>query len=255
MHIYKTLAATALAVAGASTIASAATLVDEDFTTNLGVFTAVESGGGVVSVTGGQAVFTDNNPTEFGFPRLETVFDDTLISSTSTGNNQLSGSFDIVFARDIFTPDLQVLINDGATFASPNSALNVFISDSFVRVRDATGNVFVTDSGGMNLDLAAGTPYRFAFDFDLSSDTQDTFDLRVIDLSTDTEIGSLLNRDSFLANGTPDTFVFNAGTQAPAETDPFVSVDNVFLEVTPIPEPTSVFAVTLLGVLGLKRRR
>lgn len=257
----------ALAAAAVSLAApaSAVVLVSEDFDDNLATdtFTLTNTAGTATTVIDqdpglgfdGALEFTDNDAATFAVPRAVATLDTAQISTDGTGNNLVTGSFEFLLPQDDndFTPRLQFLVNTGQDTAGVNNSFIIFeVFDFRMVIRSSNG------SGGVTSELfdgvtAADTTYRVDFALDLSSDTQDTFDLSVTDTNTDSVVASVDDALTRVTNGVPDRIVLNAGlSQAGADAEPFLQLDNISAQA--VPEPASL-AIAVVGLALVTARR
>jgi hypothetical protein len=248
------------------TAATAVTLIDNDFESGLGDFTITGSGAGLVDVdpTAGveqELQFTDNSTTG-SEPRAVDTFGTANISTTASGNNLLTGSFDFVLPQttDTYTPAIDIYLNAGQDSLGANNSLFVIrLRDGQVQLRDDTSSNSYSAINAANtttaLALVGGTSYTIDFSADLSS-TRDTYSLSVSNTLTNGVLASETNRLTLADDITPDRLVLNGGILANAvDADPFVRIDNVQLEANPVPEPGSLVLLGVGTLLITSRRR
>ena len=207
--------------------------------------------------SGNYAVRLSDNNTAASNSIIQTNF--TGVSTTGTGNNILSGSFD-------FTP---LALSNGSrgnlvfgiatantTSTGPSNAVQFFINaDLTVNYTNGVTTVTVP-----SLTLVAGTSYRIGINANFGSDTQDTWGFSITNTSTSTELSSLSGLSTRGANITPGSLYFSAGTfDARISSDPHVELDNInFVATSAIPEPGTYALLVGAGALmmvSLRRRR
>ncbi len=177
------------------------------------------------------------------------------VSTSPTGNNQLTTQFTYTRLLDTISnvPLFQFVINQAA-------ALNPGVGSIIITevlgtgvVRYFNGNTNTTSS----LTLSAGTEYLFEVAADLSSDTQDTWSLRVATVANPSSaLLDLTNLNTRSANATPGIVLFRAGANAgAANPSPFAQVDNLLVQARAIPEPATLALLGVGSMLMLARRR
>lgn len=192
------------------------------------------------------------------------------LSTTSTGFNQLSGSFDITMLLASNASNPRFLFNIQSPLQENSSGGNSLIFIQILGTGALSFNNGIS-SGAPNLvtnaaltTLAQNTTYRFSYTLDLSSATQDTWSLTVSSVSgsTVTPIFTQSNLNTTLANGTPTVAGYRGGlgtTQLNAS--PAWELDNISLVASDgiaIPEPASFATLGGLAAFGctlMLRRR
>ncbi|MEM6551948.1 MAG: PEP-CTERM sorting domain-containing protein [Planctomycetota bacterium] len=273
-----TLTTTALLAVGLTAHTHAATFIDADFNADavgtygtqggdlagpLGGLTVTSdtTNGSIVAIVddaGDRAVqYTDNN-TSFvspGAPHLTAALPG--LSTTSTGDSLLSISYNYTYFDTTGTgnPLFQLLVNtDGNQSASAADRI------AQLQVNGNSGSVLYwatanppVDTG---FDLIDGREYLFEIDIDLSSDTQDTYDLTVTDTTDSSVVIDVDNIATRLPNDTPNVISFSGGANGGvAVGEAFAELDNILVTSSAIPEPASLTLLAAGGLCLAGRRR
>lgn len=182
------------------------------------------------------------------------------VSTTGTGNNIISGSFDYTaLALSSGTRGNFVfgLGTSGSIASSGTTTAVQLIFNNGQSVSYVNGGTTVAVP---SLTLATGTAYRFAITANFGSDTQDTWALTITNLSTSTEVSSITGISTRAANITPGAVFFSAATfDSRLSPDPQLELDNInFVSTSAIPEPGTyalLFGTASLMAVALRRRR
>jgi hypothetical protein len=229
-------------------------------TSQLTVRVATNTAATVVNRGGtNNALQLTKNADTTGSPQLPGVASNTFsnVSTTATGENQITGSFD--YTRLLSTtagatsPGFQFLINSGGSITPGGavSAVQLFV-ESNGRVYYLNGTAVVDSS----FTLAAGTEYRFNIAADFSSDTQDTWAFTVTPVGSTTPALTRTGLNTRAANVTPNVFAFNGGISSGAvNAEPFARLDNITFSSAAVPEPAALAAAGLAAAGLLARRR
>ncbi|HAU38310.1 MAG TPA: hypothetical protein DCX07_11430 [Phycisphaerales bacterium] len=209
----------------------------------------------VVDLGGGNHAlqFTDGSTDANGPKALKTITAGD-VTTGATGNNHVNIVFDLTLLSLTGTrPTFQFLLNSGTQESSGGtvSAVQFRVTGAAI-VKYNNGTTEITGP-----TLTVGTTYRFTATADLSSDTQDTWSLNVApvtDLNNPVVNASGLGTRA--ANVTPGIIVFNGGVDGGTlNTSPYVQLDNI--SISAVPEPATLGALTLGGILlsAARRRR
>lgn len=213
---------------------------------------AVDQGSGNMALE-----LTDNSTTAVGsnYPLIKGSI--TGVSTSGTGNNLLAGSFDLTLLQTgiPFQFFIQSLNQEGLSGANAQSQIRVSTTGL---VSYSNGITFFNTS----LTLTSGTVYKFSYNIDLSSATQDTWSFTVVATSAPgTTLAGASGLNTGIANGTPGVAIFNFGSNAASSSSSAAyRIDNITLDATSaIPEPSTYAAfgglTALAGAMMLRRRR
>jgi hypothetical protein len=181
------------------------------------------------------------------------------MSTGSTGNNTLSGSF--TFTRLLSQTSAATSPSFAFTATAPGSAsgfdLEVTVeNDGHLHyfTGNGAGGTVNTDSGVV---LQTGTEYVFQFAADLSSGSQDKWSLYVATVaSPQSALLNVSNLNTMGANFPIVQFSFWGGlNQAGLNSAAFAQIDNISFSAAPAPEPASLGVLLLAGGALLRRRR
>jgi len=212
----------------------------------------------IADKTGGNYALrlTDNNTTA-NDSTISRNF--TGVSTTGTGANIISGSFD-------YTP---LTLSTG----SRGDLVFSIATTGQSTPSGGTSAVQLTFSGGLGIiynngssaitavpTLSIGVTYRINITADFSSDTQDTWGFNIINTSNSTELLSVIGISTRAANITPGSIFLAAGLNpGRISSDPHVELDNInFVSTSAIPEPGTYALILGAGSLmavALRRRR
>lgn len=194
----------------------------------VGANTAVSVGdiGGNRSLT-----MTDNSGSFVGngYPLVKFPYSG-QVSSGPTGNNQLSGQFDVVLLQSGAV--LNYMIQSGLNENSISTAQVVYLQ---VGSGGTLSYFNGSTSYSSGFSLTIGVNYRIKWWADLSSTTQDKWGFNIAAVSSpNTLIASFSNLNTRSPNLTPDIVVFRCGGNAGwANANPAYRLDNFALTATP----------------------
>jgi len=196
--------------------------------------------------------FLDNDSSgSTGLPKANSLAF-TPLSTTSTGNNTLIGSF--TYTR---------LLTNTSSTTSPSfvfTATNSGTGGGFDLQLSVENNGHLNYyNGATNVDsgftLLTGTEYTFQITADLSSATQDTWSLSLVPVGSQTAVVQLANLNTKVANGNISQFSFWGGLNQPAvNASAFGQLDNISFSAQPVPEPASMSLALVAGGLLLRRK-
>ncbi|MEM1211558.1 MAG: PEP-CTERM sorting domain-containing protein [Planctomycetota bacterium] len=281
-HLAATLATTALLTAALATAPAtqthAATFIDTDFNGDavgtyggqagdlggtLGGLTVTSdtTNGSIVAVVdnaGDRAVqYTDNNTTFVspGAPHL--TADLPGLSTAGTGDNLLNISYNYTYFDTTGTgnPLFQLLVN-----TDENESASASDRIAQLQVNGNTGSVLYWSTANppidTGFDLIDGREYLFEIVIDLSSDTQDSYDLTVTDTTDSSVVINIDDIATRLPNDTPNIISFSGGANGNvAVGEAFAELDNILVTASPIPEPASLILLAAGGLCLAGRRR
>ena len=157
------------------------------------------------------------------------------------GNNYIEGRFDLTVLCDtrspqgVYNPTFQFLVNYYFNTAGSNSSA---IHTNF----RASGSLNSTPSLGSDILVELYVPYRYEFYVDLSSDTQDTWGIKVTRIDNDQLLAERRGINTRTSNTTPERIVFSASANPSSfRTDPFIRLDNIHIEARNKILPTLMF--------------
>lgn len=198
-------------------------------------------------------LFTDNN-TSFvspGLPLLKSTF--TGLSTTSGGNNLLTGSFDLTMLATGVPFQYYIQSGNQESTGGGITIIRMEISTTNSLRYSVAGGLI---SSGSAIQLTVGTTYRYSYSIDLQSDTQDTWSLHVAPVNDlGNPVVNVSNQGTWQPNLTPGIAVFRVGGAATeASASPTYQLDNVSLYAVPEPSAFLLGGVFALGALMRRRR-
>lgn len=200
---------------------------------------------------------TDNNATAANDSVISRNF--TGVSTTGTGANKISGSFDYTPLTLSTGSRGDLVFGIGTTGSTAPSGATTAVQLTFsggLSIIYLNGSTAVTAAP----TLSIGTTYRININADFSSDTQDTWGFSITNVSNSTELFSVSGLSTRAANITPGAIFLAAGLNPTrSASDPHVELDNInFASTSAIPEPSTYALLAGAGALllvGLRRRR
>lgn len=159
----------------------------------------------------------------------------TALSTTGTGNNAITGSFSVtpLGGTTGSNPTCELLINAGTD--GPGASVTAVQID----IRGNGSFSYKTASGTVTgPTLTVGTKYTVSFLLDLSSTSQDTWNLAVTNAGTGVIVYTVTNLTTRAANVAPDRIVFNGGVNTTdANASAFIQIDDLDFSSAPAPAP------------------
>lgn len=257
------LAATA-AVAVSALPSSAAVVLSEDFETDFGVFTnrtrsfLTTNGGTNANVSGAGAQYAriNNNRPGPGFPNAESGLLSTNLDGTGF-SEPIEGSvfsIDFLFYEESIAGQTDPMyVRTGSSNASGSSEVDVRLDDGTISAyltSDSVTTSAVTYSLGAanNLRIVANDSTDAVVYDGVNSLLPNTYDVFLTNSLGVTALA--LDNVPYRSTQTTNLFAF----QSFSNNRQTLIVDNVLIQ-TVVPEPSSVAALSLLSLVGLRRRR
>lgn len=232
------------------------------YTTIDGLDVRIPSGFGVdvVSVSDGnnalRLVDNSSSGNQNFYARYQVPDAADAISTTGTGNNIITGSFEYtrLTLPSGTAGSFRFFINQAEDVQNVQTAY-LRINGGQIQYANGTGGtstVPAPDDGGVTIDY--DITYKIHITVDLSSDSQDVWKFSVAD-TEDSVLWASDWMNTRSANILPSAFVFNGGVNGtPTSASPYAQIDNIQFSVVPEPAGALVAGLGLMGLVARRRR-
>lgn len=242
---------------GAESSARAAVLINADFENGMSGFVAVTGAGPAAMVqivdAGSKVLQLTDNTTEAAVPRAYAGFSSAM-STTGTGNSQLTGRMDVLFPSIQNAASVIIGVGTQHTTSGGSTAIQLEITGN------ASGFVLAVKDGvnahASTYTFSANSWYRLYITGDFSNGSQDTWGIRIS--SAEQPEGSLFELTGLktrAANVAPSLLTIIAGNKdSYVSAQPLIQVDNVVFDAVAVPEAASA-GLLVPGALMLLRKK
>lgn len=212
---------------------------------NLGISSvAISSGDNALQFTDNNAIFVN------GYPLLKSTNFGTVMTD-ATGDNMLTGTFDLT--RIAVGVPFQFYIQQGTGESTSGANMVARIEFAATGAVNYFAGITNTTTG---VTMALGDAYRFTYSIDLSSTTQDIWNLNIATVATpSTSLFSVTGANTFNPNLTPGIAVFRGGSNSGnLNENPTWQLDNATLNAVPEPSTFALAGLATIGLIVLRRR-